>query len=90
MATSLLLLLFVLDTGSDVATGIELVLNDHYYYGYTVLAGCFLPVAVAILAELFRVCIYGGCSCCSGGSHGETTTSRWIPLIFYHFYTAFM
>ena len=93
LATTLLLLLFVLDTGTDVATGIELVLNDHYSYGYAVLAGCLVPLTVAILAEFFRVCVYGGCGCCcglcnSGGS--EATTSRWIPLMFYHFYTAFM
>lgn len=86
LATTLLLLLFVLDTATDIATGLELVLNDHFYYGYAVLACCLLPIAVAIIAELFRVVIYGGC--CGGGS--ETTTSRWIPLMFYHFYTAFM
>lgn len=82
LATTLLLLLFVLDVATDVATGIELLLNDHYLYGWTVLGLVLLPVGVAILAELLRACVYGGCC-------GESTT-RWIPLIFYHFYTAFM
>ena len=82
IATTLLLLLFVLDVATDVATGIELVLNDYYLCGWAVLGLVILPVAAAIVAELLRVCVYGGCC-------GEAST-RWIPLIFYHFYTAFM
>lgn len=82
LATTLLLLLFVLDVGTDVATGLELVLNDHYYYGWTVLGLVLLPVVVSILAQLLRTCVYGGCC-------GETNT-HWIPLMFYHPYTAFM
>ena len=86
-ATTLLVLLFVLDVATDVATGIELVLNDHYIYGWAVLGVVLLPAAVAILAEVLRTCVYGGC-CGSGGE--AAAASRWIPLIFYHFYTAFM
>ena len=82
LATTLLLLLFVLDVTSDVATGIELYLNDHYFYGWAVLGLVLLPSVASILAELMRSCIYGGCC-------GETNT-HWIPFIFYHPYTAFM
>ncbi len=82
LATTLLLLLFVLDVATDVATGVELVLNDHYLWGWTVLGLVFLPNVVAILGELARACVYGGCC-------GEANT-RWIPLILYHIYTAFM
>jgi len=39
-------------------------------------------MAIAIIGELLRGCVYSGCC-------GEASTS-WIPLIFYHFYTAFM
>ena len=80
--TTLLLLLFLFDTATDVASGIELILNDYNFYGWAVLGLVILPVILAVLGEFLRGCIYGGCC-------GEASTS-WIPLIFYHFYTAFM
>lgn len=82
LATTLILLVFLLDVGSDVATGVELVLNDHYFYGWAVIGLVLLPNVLAILAELLRGCVYGGCC-------GEAST-HWIPLIFYHFYSAFL
>ena len=82
LATTLLIGLFVLDVATDIATGIELILNDHNEWGYAVLALVALPVVVAILAELMRGCIYAGCC-------GEATTD-WIPLMFYHLYTVIM
>lgn len=82
LATALLLLLFVLDVASDVSVGIELYLNDHYFYAWLVLGAILAPVVVAILAELCRGCVYGGCC--------DEANTRWIPLIFYHFYTGFM
>ena len=81
-STTLLLLLFLLDTGSSVASGIELVLNDHYFFGWAVLGVLILPITFSIIGELLRSCVYGGCC-------GEASTN-WIPMIFYHFYTAFM
>jgi len=81
-STTLLLLLFLLDTGSSVACGIELVLNDHYFFGWAVLGVLILPITFSIIGELLRSCVYGGCC-------GEASTN-WIPMIFYHFYTAFM
>lgn len=82
LSTALIFLLFLLDVASDVATGIELYLNDHYVYGWAVLGLVLLPSAASILAEFMRSCVYGGCC-------GEANT-HWIPLIFYHPYTAFM
>jgi len=81
-STAMLLLLFVLETTCSIATGIELILNDHYFYGWAVLGVVLLPMIIAIIGELLRGCVYSGCC-------GEASTS-WIPLIFYHFYTAFM
>ena len=81
-ATLLLVFLFILDVFTDVATGIELILNDHTTWGWCVLGLVLLPIVVAILGELFRACIYGGCC-------GETSTD-WIPLIFYHLYAVIM
>ena len=78
LLTALLVTLFVLDVASDVGTGIELILNDHYSWGCAVLGLVALPVVLAIVAEVLRGCIYGGCC-------GESTTD-WIPLIFYHLY----
>lgn len=80
--TLLLISLFVLDVATDIATGIELILNDHHAWGYLVLALVVFPVFVSIVAELLRGCIYSGCC-------GEATTD-WIPLIFYHLYTVIM
>ncbi|XP_059087411.1 uncharacterized protein LOC131883840 isoform X1 [Tigriopus californicus] len=80
--TLLLISLFVLDVATDIATGIELILNDHHGWGYLVLALVIFPVFVSIVAELLRGCIYSGCC-------GEATTD-WIPLIFYHLYTVIM
>ena len=82
LSTTLLFLLFLLDVTSDVATGIELYLNDHYFYGWAVLGLVLLPSVASILSEFMRSCVYGGCC-------GEANT-HWIPLIFYHPYTAFM
>ena len=80
--TLVLVVLFSFDVFTDVATGVELILNDHHVWGWSVLGLVLLPVVVAILGELFRACIYGGCC-------GETTTD-WIPLIFYHLYAIIM
>ncbi len=80
--TLVLVLLFATDVFTDVATGVELILNDHHVWGWSVLGLVLLPVVVAILGELLRSCIYGGCC-------GETSTD-WIPLIFYHLYSIIM
>lgn len=82
LLTGLLVTLFVMDVFTDVATGVELILNDHYSWGMAVLGLVALPMIVAIVAEVLRGCIYSGCC-------GESTTD-WIPLIFYHLYTVIM
>ena len=82
LATLFLVFLFIFDVFTDIATGIELILNDHPTWGWCVLGLVLLPSVVAILGELFRACIYGGCC-------GETSTD-WIPLIFYHLYAVIM
>ncbi len=80
--TALLSALFVLDVASDVATGVELLLNDHHAWGLAVLGVVALPLVLALLGEILRGCIYTGCC-------GEASTD-WIPLIFYHLYTVIM
>lgn len=82
LCTTFLILLFVLDVFTDISTGVELILNDHFYWGLAVLGLVLLPVVVAVVAELLRGCIYSGCC-------GEASTD-WIPLIFFHIYTLIM
>ena len=80
--TMLLVGLFVLDVATDVATGVELILNDHDAWGLAVLGLVALPAVMGVAGELLRGCIYSGCC-------GEASTD-WIPLIFYHLYTVIM
>ena len=82
LLTALLVLLFVADVFTDIATGVELVLNDHYAEGLAVLGLVALPVVLSVVAELLRGCVYS--ECC-----GEACTD-WIPLMFYHIYTLIM
>ena len=69
--------------------GIELILNDHPNWGYAVLGLVALPTIAAILAEIFRVCIYGGCCCCCCCCMDDAAGkfSNWIALLFFHLYT---
>ena len=76
------LTLKILSQHADISTGIELILNDHYAWGVAVLSLVLFPMAVSIIAELMRGCVYSGCC-------GEASTD-WIPLIFYHIYTVIM
>ena len=66
-----------------------MILNDHYNWGYAVLAIVALPIVVSVLAEICRVCIYGGCCCCCcccmDDKSGQCT--NWIGLLFFHLYT---
>ncbi|XP_040569183.1 uncharacterized protein [Lepeophtheirus salmonis] len=74
--------LFVLDTTTDICTGVELILNDHHGWGGLVLFCVFLPTLLSVIGEVLRGCAYSGCC-------GEACTD-WIPLIFYHLYSVIM
>jgi len=85
----LLIFLYVGDVFFDIATGVELILNEHHNWGYAVLGLVALPTVAAILAEVFRVCIYGGCCCCCCCCMDDAAGkfSNWIALLFFHLYT---
>lgn len=89
LTTFLLLFLYIGDVFSDIATGIELILNDHNHWGYAVLVLAALPIVVSILAEICRVCVYGGCCCCCCCCMDDATgkCTNWIGLLFFHLYT---
>lgn len=89
----LLTTLFVSDVFTDVALGVELILNQYQFWGYCVLGLVVLPNAVSLAAEVLRACLYGGlccCCCCCLSPHDFAKPSNWMPLFTYHLYTAFM
>jgi len=81
-ATISLILLFALDVFTDVATGVELILNDKPFWGGIALVLVVSPSLVALLAEVYKCCLYEGCC-------GRNATD-WIYLIVYPLFTVIM
>jgi len=77
-----IILLFSLDIATDVAAGVELVLNDHPYWGTLTLVLAISPIFVAILAEVYKCLVYEGCC-------GRNATD-WIYLLVYLLFTVIM
>jgi len=82
VATISLILLFALDVFTDVATGVELILNDKPFWGGIALVLVVSPSLVALLAEVYKCCLYEGCC-------GRNATD-WIYLIVYPLFTVIM
>jgi len=81
-ATFLLVVLFSLDVFTDIATGVELILNDHVQYGLLVLLLVLTPGFIAILAEIYKCCLYEGFC-------GRNATD-WLYLLVYPLFTVIM
>lgn len=82
LATLGLVLLFSLDIFTDIATGVELVLNDKPYWGCLTLVLVISPSLVALLAEVYKCCLYEGCC-------GRNATD-WLYLLIYPLFTVIM
>lgn len=82
VGTVALILLFALDVFTDVATGVELVLNDKPFWGGITLVLVVSPSLVALLAEVYKCCLYEGCC-------GRNATD-WIYLTVYPLFTVIM
>lgn len=80
--TVTLILLFVIDIFTDISTGVELVLNNHPYWGFLTLVLVSSPSLVALLAEVYKCCLYEGCC-------GRNSTD-WLYLIIYPLFTVIM
>jgi len=80
--TFLVIIIFSLDIFTDVSTGVELILNDQPYWGSLTLVLVISPVLVAILAEVYKCCLYEGCC-------GRNATD-WIYLMIYPLFTVIM
>jgi len=81
-ATIFLIVLFTLDVFTDVATGIELILNDKPFWGGLTLVLVVSPSLMALLAEVYKCCLYEGCC-------GRNATD-WIYLMVYPLFTVIM
>jgi len=77
-----IILLFSLDIATDVATGVELILNDNPYWGTLTLVLVVCPILVAVLAEVYKCLVYEGCC-------GRNATD-WIYLMVYPLFTVIM
>jgi len=77
-----IILLFSLDIVTDVATGVELILNDNPYWGTLTLVVVVSPILVAVLAEVYKCLVYEGCC-------GRNATD-WIYLMVYPLFTVIM
>lgn len=82
LGTFLVIILFSLDIFTDVATGVELFLNDHPFWGSLTLVLVVSPIMVAILAEVYKCCLYEGCC-------GRNALD-WLYLIIYPLFTVIM
>jgi len=80
--TFLVIIIFSLDIFTDVSTGVELILNDQPYWGCLTLVLVISPVLVAILAEVYKCCLYEGCC--------GRNRSDWIYLLIYPLFTVIM
>jgi len=82
IGTFLVIIIFSLDIFTDVSTGVELILNDYPYWGSLTLVLVISPILVAILAEVYKCCLYEGCC-------GRNATD-WIYLMIYPLFTVIM
>lgn len=82
LGTISLIIIFVVDVFFDISCGVELILNDHTFWGCLTLVLVLTPGLVAVLGEVYKCCLYEGCC-------GRNATD-WIYLLIYPLFTIVM